>query len=243
MAPKRGYSSDSDSARSSKKPRLVSSSVRDDKSDETLSDAYGPDTSESEGEDSTEETEEDSAAKQPPKVNPMLPADLREGALNTFDIRDLSQHGYIDCLPKPTPGVSFAFTGVSMPVHGIFQRANWCSMTNLEWTQLQPTLHLATRFLNEPHLNHFFQSLVFGSFEKINNPALEKKLGYPPMKFGRLSIQERKNSRLWYSLSATRTQLLVMRDLVSLEWADAKDVDPGELAATAATAQRGLKGP
>lgn len=155
-----------------------------------------------------EEAAKDGSAHATISSSPSDLADLAEEAedfskagdylIGKFTAKQLQQNGYIDYLERERPDfseISAVFrpgpqNTTTDPLHSLFERKQWQGTDDKLWQALQPSLQLATRFLDEVLMHRYFSSLIWGPHEQMPHPELTKVLGRRPRKFGHLEKKD-----------------------------------------------------
>lgn len=107
------------------------------------------------------------------------------------------------------------YEGEPHHVHPTLQRDQWIGIDERDWQALLPSIELASRFLDDPHITPFFHGL--DNATEQNDPLL--KAAYGDLKFHRFDTD---NSVMSTEAGITKAlfAMMSMREQVQLRFAD-----------------------
>lgn len=162
-----------------------------------------------------------------PRYNGRLPTMFRK-----FRTDELCRYGYINYDPDPTirPTVDPIFqsgghSNSSTPILQIFKRGNFLATDDSLWTAIQPSLQIASRLILEPHMVPFYRSIIWGPYERIDDPLAENRLGLLN-RYGHIQDQHRlAELDQWHTAEEVFKIIYQMKDMILWTWGE---IDRGD---------------
>lgn len=146
-----------------------------------------------------------------------------------FPHADLLRHGYIDTLQPIKVDSEFELDGGNeAKLHPIFARSNWFDIQEKHWRLLQPSLQIASRFLEDPSMHEFVHAIIYGPWDVIPkqdlpNAEFPRDSIYAPRRFGHVSREELEASGRWHDMEETWQEVRKMHDKILFTWNKEKD--------------------